>query len=65
MFSETFPASDYANGARIELDLSMEPLVLGPGTYRLDAAQNLVRRAFAETVGAAPRVREAEAVAYG
>ena len=38
MFSEVFPASDYANGGRIELDLSMEPLVLGPGTYRLDAA---------------------------
>ena len=38
MFSERFPAGDHANGGRIELDLSMEPLVLGPGTYRLDAA---------------------------
>ena len=33
--------------------------------YRLEAAQNLLRRAFLETAGAAPRVREAEAVAYG
>jgi len=33
--------------------------------YRLGAARNLLRRAFLETAGAAPRVREAEAVAYG
>jgi len=33
--------------------------------YRLEAAQNLLRRAYLETAGAAPRVREAEAVAYG
>jgi len=33
--------------------------------YRLEAAQNLLRRAFRETADAAPRVREAEAVAYG
>jgi len=33
--------------------------------YRLDAARNLLRRAFLETAGAAPRVRATEAVAYG
>lgn len=33
--------------------------------YRLDAARNLLRRAFRETAGAGPRVRDAEAVAYG
>jgi xanthine dehydrogenase small subunit len=31
--------------------------------YRLEAAGNMIRRAFLETAGAAPRVREAEAVA--
>jgi xanthine dehydrogenase small subunit len=33
--------------------------------YRLEAAGNMIRRAFLETAGAAPRVREAEAVAHG
>jgi xanthine dehydrogenase small subunit len=33
--------------------------------YRLEAARNLVRRAFLESQDAAPRVRDAEAVAYG
>ena len=33
--------------------------------YRLDAARNLLRRAFREATGAAPGVRDAEAVAYG
>ena len=39
MFSEKIPSSDHVNGkGGIELDIVMEPLVLGPGTYRLDAA---------------------------
>jgi lipopolysaccharide transport system ATP-binding protein len=39
MFSEQFRAGDYANDqGGIDLEISMEPLVLGPGTYRLDAA---------------------------
>jgi lipopolysaccharide transport system ATP-binding protein len=39
IFSEKFPAAEYAAGeGRVALDISMEPLVLGPGTYRLDAA---------------------------
>lgn len=33
--------------------------------YRLEAARNLLRRAFLETAGAAHRVRDAAAVAYG
>ncbi|MCW5760081.1 MAG: xanthine dehydrogenase small subunit, partial [Phenylobacterium sp.] len=33
--------------------------------YRLEAARNLVRRAFLESQDAAPRVLDAEAVAYG
>jgi lipopolysaccharide transport system ATP-binding protein len=38
MFSERFPADDYSNGdGGIDLEVSMEPLVLGQGIYRLDA----------------------------
>jgi xanthine dehydrogenase small subunit len=33
--------------------------------YRLEAAQNLLRRAFRESQGEAPRVRDAKAVAHG
>lgn len=33
--------------------------------YRLEAARNLLRRAFSEAAGDAPSVRDAEAVAYG
>ena len=39
MFSETFAARDCADtDGRVALDVLMEPLVLGSGTYRFDAA---------------------------
>jgi xanthine dehydrogenase small subunit len=44
-----------------------EPLtdMRGSADYRLEAAQNMLLRAFAQTAGDFPRIREAEAVAYG
>ena len=39
MFSETFAAGDFSGaGGRLALDVSMEPLVLGAGTYRVEAS---------------------------
>ena len=56
------------NGLIEAFDVITHQVVVDPKRrfdYRLTAAQNLLRRAFRETAGAAPRVREAEAVAYG
>lgn len=49
MFSEAFAARDYSSDAgRIALDVWMEPLVLGAGTYRIDAELHLGHERLAE-----------------